>query len=228
MDLKHKNAIKQIIGVFETGSSIPRYDVATILHDGAGISYGRHQATDRAGSLDKIVYRYIDLGGKYGNQMRPFLDELAANATTTLDPKNPPVWCREFMELLSKAGKEDPLMAQAQEESIDTSYFYPAESEAISLGLCHSLSYAVVFDSYIHSGGISKIRRLFAELPPIRGGDEKEWTHAYVRARRTWLANFPNPIVMKTVYRMDAFLDLIKKDNWDLQTPFIVRGQTIA
>jgi chitosanase len=160
--------------------------------------------------------------------MRPFLDDLACNATTTLDPNNPPTWCKDFMGLLSKAGKEDPIMIQAQEESIDTVYFNPAEAESISLGLAHSLSYAVVFDSYIHSGGISKTRRLFSEVPPIRGGDEKEWTQAYVRARRAWLANFPNTAVMKTVYRMDAFLDLIKRDNWELKTPFVVRGQTIT
>lgn len=227
MDQKVKNSIKQIIGVFETGSAIPKYDVVTILRDGAGISYGSHQATDKSGSLDKIVYRYIDLGGRYGEQMRPFLDELAANATTNLNPKSPPEWCKDFMILLSKAGKEDPLMAQAQEESIDEGYFNPAESESLKLGLTHPLSFAVVFDSYIQSGGISKIRRLFAEVPPVRGGDEKEWIRAYVRARRAWLASFPNPVVMKTVYRMDAFLDLIKKDNWDLQTPFAVRGQTI-
>ena len=229
MDTKLKNSIKQIISTFETGIAAPNYSAVTILPDGAGISYGRHQATDKSGNLDKIVYRYIDLQGKYAKEMRPFLDELACNATTHLDPKNLPLWCREFMEVLAKAGREDVLMAQAQEENIDANYFNPAESESLKLGLTQALSYAVIFDTYIHSGpgGVPKIRRLFPEVPPVRSGDEREWTNAYVRARRAWLASFPNPVVVKTTYRMDAFLDLIKKDNWDLRTPFVVRGQTI-
>jgi hypothetical protein len=56
------------------------------------------------------------------------------------------------------------------------------------------------------------------------GGDEKKWAAAYVAARRKWLSEFQNPIVQKTVYRMDTFNKIIQDDNWELDKPFMVLG----
>ena len=47
--------IKSIVSVFETGKAEGDPAAVVVLPDGAGISYGLHQATDRAGSLDEIV-----------------------------------------------------------------------------------------------------------------------------------------------------------------------------
>jgi len=46
-----KHAIDCIISIFETGRvpTAAAYATCTILPDGAGISYGKHQSTDRAG-----------------------------------------------------------------------------------------------------------------------------------------------------------------------------------
>jgi chitosanase len=88
----------------------------------------------------------------------------------------------------------------------------------------------VIYDTCIHSGpgGVANIRARFPEASPARGGDEKAWISAYIRARRAWLLSHPNPIVQKTVYRMDALEELVKKDCWDLKTPLVVRGVKIA
>ena len=48
--------IKMIVNTFETGEPEGNYGLAVLLQDGAGISYGRSQATDRGGNLDAIVY----------------------------------------------------------------------------------------------------------------------------------------------------------------------------
>ncbi|HXR37854.1 MAG TPA: peptidoglycan-binding domain-containing protein, partial [Terracidiphilus sp.] len=46
--------------------------------------------------------------------------------------------------------------------------------------------------------------------------------------RRNWLANHPNPALHPTVYRMDAFLQLINNGTWDLPLPLTVRGILIT
>lgn len=228
MKAKTARTIKQIVNVFETGKAKGDYSAAALLPDGAGISYGRSQATDGGGNLDRIVYRYLDLGGELGEELRPYLDELVDNATTRVDVRNPPAWVKELMELLAKAG-EDPIMRKAQDAIFDEEYWEPAVNQAKAMQLELPLSWAVVYDTCIHSGpgGVARIRRRFPEVPPSRGGDEMAWTRAYIRARYAWLSGYPNPLVRKTVYRMKTFLQLIEADNWHLERPLRVLGATI-
>lgn len=90
MDAEKQRVIEAIINTFETGVPTGDYGAVTILRDGAGISYGRSQATDKADTLDTIVYRYIDMKGPLAAQLRPYLDELKADGTASVDPANPP------------------------------------------------------------------------------------------------------------------------------------------
>lgn len=216
--------IKSIVNVFETGRAEGDYGAVALLDDGAGISYGRSQATDGGGNLDRIVWRYLDLGGRFGEQLRPFLEILGSDASTRVDPDDPPAWVTEVMDLLAAAGREDPLMQQAQDEVFDQRYWVPAERWATEMQLVLPLSWAVVYDTVIHSGpgGVWWIRRLFPDLPPSRGGTEKSWTRAYVRARYAWLAGHERLAVRRTVYRMSAFLSLIAEPNWDLEPPVTI------
>jgi chitosanase len=57
---------------------------------------------------------------------------------------------------------------------------------------------------------------------------EKEWTKAYIKTRRKWLAENSNPILHGTVYRMDAFQRLIDQGYWGLELPLVVRGVEIS
>lgn len=91
------------------------------------------------------------------------------------------------------------------------------------------LSYLVIFDSIIHSGQIrSDIRAMFPEVPPSKGGDEKAWIKAYVTARRKWWGSHSNNphkgVKGKSTYRMDCFLDAIKKGNWNLEKEINANG----
>jgi chitosanase len=225
-----KQVIDQIISLFETGKLISpsAYSTCAILKDGAGISYGKHQGTDKAGSLDRIVLHYIDAGGTYAEELKPFLALLKANVSTQGDPKNPSKEVQALVAVLKKAGS-DPIMQRVQDEVFDEGYWLPAVSQGKSAGLVFPLTYAVLYDTCIHSGpgGVARIRQMFAESPPARGGNEKAWTTAYIKARRKWLASSSNPIVRNTVYRMDAFLKLIADDEWDLNPPMVVRNTTI-
>lgn len=167
MDLERtKHIAKRIVRVFETGRADGRYDACAILADGAGISYGIEQGTDKAGTLDAILLRYCDMGG----ESKPFVIEalrrLAANETARVDPKHPPEWCRALMALLRDLGKRDPIMARAQEEVFDELYWLPVQSQCIRMRLEQPLSWAIVYDTAIHSGvgGIAANRNRFPNL----------------------------------------------------------------
>lgn len=226
-----KTAIDCILAVFETGKipTAASYSTCTILKDGAGISYGKHQATDRANSLDKIVQKYIAAGGVHAEALKPFVPRLAANETAALNPAAPPEWAKSLINLLKTAG-QDPLMQKAQDEVFDECYWSPAVNHARQIGLTTALGHAVIYDTCIHSGPgrVATHRAAFPEKSPANGGDEKSWVKAYVAARKNWLLSNSNPLVQKTVYRMETFEKLMADGNWDLNTPFSVRGVKVG
>ena len=86
-----KRAIDCVLAIFETGRvpTSASYATCTILADGAGISYGKHQCTDKAGSLDLVVKAYIKKGGKHAKELEACLPLLASNASTKVPPKGP-------------------------------------------------------------------------------------------------------------------------------------------
>lgn len=226
-----KHAIDCILSVFETGRvpTAASYATCTILRDGAGISYGKHQATDNAGSLDKIVKKYIAAGGVHAAALQPYLPRLEANETAKLNPAAPPEWAKSLVNLLKQAGA-DPKMHQAQDEVFDENYWNPAVTQAKAIGLTTALGHAVVYDTCIHSGPgrVATHRAAFPAKSPANGGDEKEWVRSYVAARKAWLLANKNPIVQKTIYRMEAFERLMADGNWDLVLPLTVRGVKVG
>lgn len=229
---EQKRTIDSIVSVFETGR-LPNpaaYATCTVLRDGAGVSYGKHQCTDKSGSLDLVVKRYIELGGQYAEKLKKYLPYLATNETSKVDPsKAYPMWMAELIATLKSAGA-DLVMHRAQDEVFDTNYWAPAMRACQEMGLTSALAHAVIYDTCIHSGPgmVANMRKRFAAVPPSLGGDEKEFIKQYCAAREAWLASSSNELVRRTVYRMDAFQILISADNWSLTLPFPVRGVIVA
>jgi chitosanase len=224
-------AIDACVSINETGKlpSQAAYSTVAVLDDGAGISYGKHQATDRSGSLDAIVLRYIELGGKESTRLQPHVNGLSENKTTIIGSRNPPAWVQELMAILRDAGR-DPLMHQAQDEVFDAGYWKPAEEKCRAMGLVTALAHLVVYDTCIHSGPsrVELLRKTFAARPPASGGIERVWVIDFLKARRDWLAAHSNPVVRKTVDRVDALKLLAENGLWDLATPFRYRfGLTV-
>lgn len=228
---QQRYVIDCIISIFETGRipEVASYSTCTILKDGAGISYGKHQSTDRAGSLDKIVKRYITEGGSLGSKLEPYVPRLAANETAKIQPDAIPTWASDLIKLLREAGS-DPVMRRAQDAVFDEDYWAPAVKHAEAIGLKTALGHAVIYDTCIHSGPgrVNTHRSEFPQKSPRNGGDEKEWVKAYIATRKAWLLGSSNTLVQKTIYRMEAFEELIKAGNWDLTTPVVVRGKRIS
>lgn len=248
-----KLVIEQMINLLETGKLVD-YSATEILPDGAGITYGRSSATDGGGKLDEIILDYIDRNGVFAADLARFLPLLARDGSRSVRVTNTvvvvagpngdpmlsrsiaiPIDVRDLMFLLWRAGRSDPKMRAAQDHVFDVGYWLPAAAIGVSAGLVLPLSYAILYDTAIQSGtgGIARIRALFREVPPSRGGDEKAWATAYVAARETWLAGFvgrddaQTKIVRSTTYRMAAFREMIAAGRWDLSTPFPFRGQTV-
>ena len=62
-------------------------------------------------------------------------------------------------------------------------------------------------------------------LPATLG--EHQWVGKYVETRKNWLASSPNPLLQRTLYRMESFQQMIASALWDLDLPLRVRGVVI-
>ena len=230
---EQRHVIDCVVSIFETGRvpTAASYSTCSILNDGAGISYGKHQCTDKAGSLDLVCKRYIELGGQHADSLKQFMNYLSTNESTKYNnvTSNYPAWLNSLISLLKSAGS-DPLMKKAQDEVFDKNYWLPAVNHCENIGLKTALGHLVVYDTCIHSGPgrVSSLRAKFPEASPSRGGDEKVWVLAFLNARREWLAANKNKLVQRTVYRIDAMHEIAKSDNWDLATPLSVRKVKIS
>lgn len=207
--------ILSTISAFESGKAEGDHSVVALLYDGPNgsrqITYGSHQLTQSSGHFRTLIDNYIerdddvvDLSDWYGKA-----DNLRL------------VWDHRFIGALKEAGR-DPAMQEEQDNIFADEYMAPAVAFCQREGLVHSLSLLVVYDSYIHSGGVKRyLRRRFKECTPTGGGDEKAWVIAYLNTRRRWLANHRKiPILRKTVYRMDTLLHQVGQCNWNLSQPY--------
>jgi len=240
---EQRDTIDAIVSIFETGRlpSAAAYATTTILSDGAGISYGSHQATARGGALQAVIEDYYTRGGvlQVRDEPAPLRVVLeTATRSVGLTPGGVPLDVMALMRALERAGSE-PVMREAQRHVFDRRYWAPTYATGRELGLKYALSYLALYDLSIHSGPpssasdstsrLAKLRRDFSAYPPSdpRTRGERVWVVALIQARRRWLAAHSNPVVQKTVYRCDSLLDLAEAGAWDLRRPLTVRGVRI-
>ncbi len=220
---EQKSIIERVVNAFETGSADGDYGAISIYADGPHnlrqITYGRSQTTEY-GNLRVLVQKYIDVGGIYGEALRPYAEKLGSIPLTD---------DAQFKKLLRQAGRQDPAMRTVQDAFFDETYFAPAMKWADDHGFVLPLSALVIYDSFIHSGSILwVIRQRFAENPPAGGGDERAWVGSYLRERGKWLSESTRPAVRKSVYRTNAMTREAHRNNWDLsQLPFMANGVAV-
>ena len=218
-----KTRILSVVNIFETGTADGVYGNVSIYHDGKKdengqitrqITYGRSQTTEQ-GNLKDLIAAYIANKGVFAADFQPYMPKLGV--TPLVDDQN-------FINLLKKAAKDDPIMTTTQDEFFDKDYYLPAFKFFTDNGFIQPLSMLVIYDSYIHSGSIPDfLRKRFPEVPPVKGGDEKEWIEAYVKVRHDWLVSKPDPLDL-TVYRTETFLKAIEEDNWNLGSEIFTQG----
>lgn len=219
-----KRLIERVVNVFETGSVSGNYAAIAIFNDGPGnieqITYGRSQTTEY-GNLRELVRKYAAAGGIFSKKLKPFVEKIGKSALTDNE---------DFKELLKKAGNEDPLMKKVQDAFFEERYYKPAIKWAKDNGFILPLSALVIYDSFIHSGGIlGVIRQMFPETTAKNGGNEIDWTTAYVNARHKWLREHPRDAVRKTTYRTQCFKNEIARGNWVLRIlPVTANGTKVS
>lgn len=216
--LAKKNKIQSILNVFETGSLKGDYTNISIFKDGPGnirqITYGKSQTTEW-GNLKKLIELYVKMNGNYSTFFRPYLSKIGV--VSLVDDK-------AFINKLKSAGS-DPIMLEAQDKFFDDIYWKPAMKFVNDNQFTLPLSALVIYDSFIHSGGILPfLRKRFSATTPANKGDEKKWIKQYLIARQEWLANHSRPILRSTTYRTKNMLAAIKENNWNLDKPFYANG----
>jgi hypothetical protein len=219
-----RRLIVQVVNVFETGRPEGDYGAIAIFHDGPHdirqITYGRSQTTEY-GRLRDLIAMYVRAPGRFSADLLPYADKVGTV---------PLVDDARFKQLIRRAGREDPEMRRIQDEFFDKAYFVPAIAWADAHGLVEALSGLVVYDSFIHSGGILWIiRGMFAESPPSEGGDEHTWVREYVAARHRWLSRHPRAAVRATTYRTACLKREVARDNWALSlVPIVAHGVPVS
>jgi chitosanase len=172
----HRVICERVVNVFETDTIKGKYGAISIYNDGPHrirqITYGKSQTTEY-GNLARLVDMYVKAGGTYSSDLAPYV-KLIGN--------RPLVDNNEFKALLRQAGERDPVMWATQDRFFDLAYFQPALKWAEANGFTLPLSMLVIYDSFIHGGGIlSFLRSRFPEMTPTKGGDEKSWVLAMWR-----------------------------------------------
>lgn len=220
-EFRTKKICQAIVNCFETSSIQGHYDKVTLMNgDTGGLTYGRSQTTINSGNLYILLDMYIrepNANRNIINSLLPFIEEIK-NKNPELSKKETQKF-KVLKNILESAG-QDPVMIKVQDEFFDKEYWMPAYNMCKKMQLQYPLSYAVVYDSYIH-GSFFRVRRMFPEVPPNKGGDEKKWTIAYVYARSNWLSNHKNKLLNITNYRMESFKKMIDENNWNLDLPII-------
>jgi chitosanase len=216
-----KLTAKAIVNIFETGRVNGDYGAVTVLKGDSGhLTYGRSQTTLGSGNLFLLIKAYCDrTDARYAKKLRRFLLPLSER-NVLLDRD------AELKELLREAGHEDPAMRSEQDRFFDANYFEPACRTALARNICTPLGQTVVYDSYVH-GGFKTVASIVGTPCGAGGADEKEWIARYVACRKKWLSGLKPPLP-STVYRMDAFAELIKENVWELPLPLKVRGNIIS
>lgn len=225
--------IDAVVSIFETSRqpSVESYSTATVLDDGAGITYGLHQTTARS-RLPAVLEAYYAAGGRLGELSLP--DALRVTLSSVgLSPSRTTPEIEALLVMLRRAGGE-PAMQVAQREIFERHYWIPTHEAGRLLQLRRPLSYLCLYDLSIHSGPprieaplasgmLARLRPRFPELPPSKGGGERLWVVRLLETRRAFLDSYPREIVRNTVYRVDALRELADDDRWDLEAPLEVR-----
>lgn len=185
------------------------YHKTEVMSDGPN---GKNQVTlsigftQYGGNLGKVIAEYKKRGGKFGDSLSGYNMQSASTASSGA-----------FRDLLKRAGREDPIMAQVQEDLFVSLYLDPAFQWAEKEGFIKPLSILVIADSFLHSGSIlGFLRQEFAEKTPKNGGNEERWIVHYLNARQNWLAGHSNKLLRNTIYRTKYFSQLIGMGDWEL------------
>jgi len=204
--------VKNVLCVAEQGLQTIPYDKVEVMADGPKgvdqitLSIG---FTQYGGNLGKVIEEYVKREGQFAGDLAGYVGRMKQTGLAH---------DHDFLETLRKAGREDPIMGHVQENLFLELYLRPAAAWGMEEKFEEPFSYLIICDSFLHSGSIRpNIRAKFTETTPKGGGREKVWTGDYLRARHDWLQGHKNRLVRNSSYRTKYYLELLKKEDWQLE-----------
>jgi chitosanase len=207
--------IDAIVSVFESEGPGDYGAIARDPRDAGGLSYGKHQAALTKGTLHDLIASYCGAeGAACAADLQTYLPRMKAG-DRALDGD------QALYDLLKRASR-DPVMQAIQDVFFGERYMGPALGLFSTLGFRHALSAAVLYDSFIHSGGLNMRSRTEARFGAPTPDNEEAWIAGYVAVRKEWLSTHANPLLRATAVRMATFERLVAVGNWDLALPLDV------
>lgn len=221
MNQLQKKTANAIVNIFETGAALGRYGKVTLLKGDTGhLTYGRSQTTLGSGNLALLIHDYCQSGGTHAADLEHFLP--------ALDRRDVRLDTDERLKSLLRQAGDDPVMQSVQDAFFDRVYWVPSTTAARRISLSLALGISVVYDSHIH-GAFGLIRDMTIDkYGSVQSLGEEDWVKRYVATRKSWLANHAREDLHPTVYRMDAFKELIDEEKWELELPLTVRGVVVS
>ena len=210
-----------IVNIFETGHPLGDYSSVTVMQGDTGhLTYGRSQTTLASGNLALLLHAYCEENGLLSDSLRSFLP--------AFDRRDLRLDNNEKVKAFLREAGTDPVMKRIQDEFFDRAYWDPAVKAADQMGASKPLGVTVIYDSKVH-GSFGTVRDLTNQrYGELKQTGEENWIASYVSVRKDWLANHTNTLLHQTVYRMDAFRELIDQNKWELPLPLTVRNLVIS
>jgi len=221
----------QYISIFENATTVIKYDYASDIGDGRGITAGRAGFNSATGGMLIVIEKYTKI--KPDNSLSKYIVELkrlnklyadngytlsveSANTSNLVGLKSAWVENASFSEF-----------RKVQDDVVDELYFTPALEEGKKLGLKMPLSLLSLYDTQIQHGksGLSKIvakaTQMTGGLTPKSGADELEWLRNFNNYRKEVLNSNPT-LWGGSTKRVDKLIELIDAKNTELR-PFELR-----
>ncbi|MCL4868096.1 MAG: chitosanase [Anaerolineae bacterium] len=216
-----------ITNIFETGVAEGN-PAALQTEDGGIISYGKHQATVKAGMLAQLIERYGTLS------QTPTRDALMA-WLPRLQAMDPTLRHESVLHDLLRAAAAEPAMGLAQDDLFDEQYYQPAIQRAQERGLYTPLALACLYDAGVQGGR----DHILARLTSPQTQSESQWIAQFLTERTQWLNEIAQAaaemgqfqqaqFLRNSRFRVDELGRLLRKGNLLLRGRIRLRGQTIA
>lgn len=174
-----KSSLSNLISKYES-----RGDTSSVQTEDSGIvSYGKHQATVKSGSLGEILEQYSKTGGLQAEKSK-YYENIIKNGNA--QQKESLRTDKEFHEFLKEAGKED-VMKQAQEDVWTKKYLAGGVDVAKRNNIDpekNKKALAMITDTNVQ-GGADTITKQMVEKYGVPGEKltEDEWVREYAKIR---------------------------------------------
>lgn len=220
----HKAVILSITTCAENSSTSLVFNYAENINDGRGITFGIIGFTSGTFDGTYLIERIAALDEKHAlcKYLKAFhaIDKLEHHGGITANTTGLEGFIQDF-----EAHGNDALVKHAQMEKLDELYWNTAVNTFQQVGATHPITLQALYDAWVNqgeSGILFMVEKAHQKAqPPVKGGDEIQWLHAFLNAREEVMK--ADPAWKNNLDRLDMTRSLVKSGNLSLKPPFKVR-----